>query len=224
MKGTLYMCAGPIGNLEDMTYRAIRILKDEVEVIFCEDTRQSGKLLKHYGISKKTYSLHSHSSDKSLEFAMKFLNEGKSIAYLTDCGTPGVSDPGSKLAARAHENQIQVSPIPGASALTSLVSVAGFSGKNIIFGGFVSKKEGRKKNELLKLKEFSGTIVIYESPHRILKTLNTLAEVFPENNIVIGRELTKLHEEVISGTSLKIVENIENLTVKGEFAIAISNP
>lgn len=220
---TLYITATPIGNLEDMTLRSIRILKDEVNSIFCEDTRQTGKLLKHFGIEAKLYSFHSHSSDKIIEKALHLLENGESIAYLSDCGTPGVSDPGSKLADAAFKNNLRVSPLPGASALTALASICGFPGKNISFGAFLSKKPGKRVNELKKLSENKSTIIIYESPHRIYKTLTAVKEIFPEKNIIIARELTKMYEEIIRINTSEI-ENFEKIIKdKGEFCIAIDN-
>ncbi|HPJ14146.1 MAG TPA: 16S rRNA (cytidine(1402)-2'-O)-methyltransferase [Spirochaetota bacterium] len=217
----LYIVAGPIGNLEDVTFRAVRILK-EVSFIMCEDTRQSKKLLDHYEITgKKLFSFHSHTKDNSLSFFIEKIKSDGSAAYLTDCGTPGISDPGSKLASEARKYGIKVIPLPGASALTTIASVAGFAGKEIYFGGFLSKKPGRRINELNSLKRISATIVIYESPHRIIKTITALAEVFPDNQILIGREISKIHEEFISGTAGSILNG--KITEKGEFAIAIDN-
>lgn len=220
---TLYIIGTPIGNMEDMTLRSLRILKEEVSAVFCEDTRQSRKILRNYDINLPLYSLHSHSGTASFNKALSFLEKGESIAYLSDCGTPAISDPGSKLAQIAREEKYIVSPLPGCSALTSLVSVSGFPGKNIIFGGFLSKKEGRRINELNTLKEFKGIIVIYESPHRIIKTIKAIFSVFENNDIIIGREMTKLHEEFIVLNTANDLENIENIKVKGEFSIAINN-
>lgn len=220
-ENTLYIVAGPIGNLEDITFRAVRIL-NEASFILCEDTRQSKKLLDHYKITgKKLFSFHSHTKDNSLSFFIEKIKSDGPAAYLTDCGTPGISDPGSKLASEARKNGIKVIPLPGASALTTLASVAGFAGKKIYFGGFLSKKPGRRINELNSLKRISATIVIYESPHRIIKTLTALSEVFPDNQILIGREISKIHEEFISGTAGSILSG--KITEKGEFAIAIDN-
>ncbi len=221
--GVLYMIATPIGNIEDMTFRAVRVLREEVSCIFCEDTRQSKKILNAYGIQLPSYSLHSHSPTARIDEACKRLLNGENIAYLTDCGTPGLSDPGSKLVNAAVNSGIQISPLPGASALTALISAAGIVQKDIIFAGFISKKPGRRINELEKLKQYEGIIVIYESPHRIHKLLAAIAEVFPENELVIGREMTKMYEEFIRGTAIQIVSNPELVKARGEFAIAISN-
>ena len=199
MSGKLYIIAGPIGNLEDITFRAVRILKEEVKFACCEDTRQSRKLLNHYEIDMPLIPFHSHSYEGHLEKILDRL-ENETGAYLTDSGTPCISDPGSKLVSTARKRGIEIIPLPGPSALTALASVSGFAGKNIIFAGFVSKKPGRRIGELEDFKTFDGTIIIYESPHRILKTLAAIAEVFPGKNVVIGREMTKFHEQFICAT------------------------
>jgi 16S rRNA (cytidine1402-2'-O)-methyltransferase len=216
----LYVVATPIGNLEDMTLRALRILKEEVAAVFCEDTRQTRKLLTHYGIDHPSFPLHAHSHEGALDKAVSFLREGQSIAYVTDCGTPGVSDPGSRLVQAVRESGFAVSPLPGASALTALLSVSGFSGKNVIFGGFPSKKEGRRQKELARLASFPGIVVVYESPHRIKKTLASIETVFPGKKILVGREMTKMFEEFVPGTAASVSEKLKE---KGEFAIAIDN-
>jgi 16S rRNA (cytidine1402-2'-O)-methyltransferase len=222
-KGTLYVIATPIGNLEDFTFRALRILKEETDAVFCEDTRQTKKLLSHYQIDLPTYPIHSHSRDGAINGALALLADGKSIAYMTDCGTPAVSDPGSRLVAAARENGFKISPLPGPSALTALASVSGFSGKMILLAGFLSKKEGRRRSELEALKGFHGIIIIYESPHRILKTIDSLEAIYPERQLVIGREMTKMFEEFIVGTTTEFSKNKNLIKQKGEFAIAINN-
>ncbi len=220
---TLYIIATPIGNLEDFTFRALRLLKEEVSAVFCEDTRQSYKLLSHYDITLPSFPIHSHSKDSAVEKALSMLREGKSIAYMTDCGTPAVSDPGSRLVEAARSAGYSVSPIPGASALTALASVTGFAGKSLHFAGFLSKKEGRRSKELAALAAMPGIIVIYESPHRIRKTLSSIAAVFPRAQLVIGREMTKMFEEFICGNAADLANETFPIKEKGEFAIAIDN-
>ena len=149
--------------------------------------------------------------------------EGNSIAYLTDSGTPGLSDPGNKLVSESRIHNIGVIPIPGPSALTSIISVSGFSGKNILFAGFLSKKNGKRKRELEKLRDHEGVIIIFESPHRIKKLIKTIYEVLPKSEIVIGREMTKLHEEFITGNIGQIYNNIDNIKELGEFTVVIFN-
>ena len=221
--GTLYIVATPIGNIEDITIRALRILKEEVSLVYCEDTRNSRKLLDAFNISVQTKSLHAHSADAKIAEACTELLNGKNIAYITDAGTPGLSDPGSKLVMQARGKDIPIVPLPGPSALATLVSVAGFPEKNIIFAGFLSKKPGKRIHELEKLAEFPGIIVVYESPYRIKKLLEAINEVFPNNQITIGREMTKYFEEFITGTANEILNNKNKLTEKGEFAVAIFN-
>ncbi len=221
--GTLYVIASPIGNMEDITLRALRILREEVSAVYCEDTRQTRKILTHYGISLPARALHTHSSVRAIDQALEYLLSGSSAAYLTDSGTPGISDPGSLLVSRAREESIPVVPIPGPSALTALVSVAGFMNKNIIFAGFISRKKGKRLKELRALATQRGTIVLYESPYRVRALLEALIEVFPGKEMIIGREMTKFHEEYIP-LEPDNVESIANTIIeKGEFAIAVSN-
>ncbi len=220
--GDLYIIATPIGNLGDITYRAVKILS-EVDVVFCEDTRQTRKLLNHYGISVQTQSLHAHSSDRRIEQAVELLMEGKQIAYVTDSGTPGLSDPGAKLVSLARERGATVCPIPGPSALASLISVSGYQGRSVIFTGFLSRKPNKLRKELLRLKEFDGVIVIYESPYRIKKLISALSEIFPQNKVLIGREMTKFHEEFIFDSLENLIKNMEDIMEKGEFSVAVFN-
>lgn len=219
--GTLYVIATPIGNLEDITLRSIRILREEVKAVFCEDTRQTGKLLSHLGISLPLHSLHSYSPDAKYTRAVEFLHAGNSAAYLTDSGTPGISDPGSKFVRTCRNEGIPVVPIPGPSAFTALLSVSGFPGRNILFLGFLSRKAGKRRKELESIVSHQTVGIIYESPNRIHALLGEIAEVMPHAHVVIGRELTKLHEEIITGTASDILHKIESINPKGEFVIAV---
>jgi len=222
-KGLLYVIASTIGNPEDMTLRALKILKDEIDVIYCEDTRQTMRLLSYHGISKPLRSLHTHSGDLRIQQLIKELESGKTAGYMTDSGTPGLSDPGSRVVAMTRKAGISIIPVPGVSAVTTLLSVTGFPDKHIIFGGFLSKKPGKRVNELTRLREFEGIIIIYESPHRIKKTLADISAVFYDREIFIGREMTKTFEEYISIKPGKIEDMLPGLTDKGEFAIAVLN-
>lgn len=222
-QGTLYIIASSIGNPEDMTLRSLRIIKDELDIIYCEDTRQTMRLLSYHSISKPLRSLHAHSGDARIQQLIKEMQGGKNAGYMTDSGTPGMSDPGSKVVSMVREAGIDVIPLPGASAVTALVSVSGFPDKSIIFSGFLSKKPGKRVNELTRLREFAGIIVIYESPHRIKKTLTDIANVFHDRKIFIGREMTKTFEEYIYLKPGEIENILPGLTDKGEFAIAILN-
>lgn len=221
--GTLYMIASPIGNLEDITIRALRILREGIDAVYCEDTRQTRKLLDHYGIRIPIYSLHAHSPQKRVDELVDLLTSGKSAAYITDSGTPGISDPGNRAVWSARAKGVQVIPVPGASALSSLLSVSGFPETNVFFTGFLSKKDARRRKELLKARENPGIIVLFESPYRVKKTLLAIGDVFPSYDVLIGREMTKFHEEYISGSIEEIVKAMDSLTEKGEFTIAIHN-
>jgi 16S rRNA (cytidine1402-2'-O)-methyltransferase len=221
--GTLYIIASPIGNLEDITLRALRILRESAGRVYCEDTRQTRKLLDHYGISLHARSLHAHSSDARIQEALDELHGGMSIAYLTDSGTPGISDPGSRLVERARAAEIAVVPVPGPSALAAILSVAGFAGKTVIFTGFLSKREGRMRRELERYREFESVIVMYESPYRVKRLLALVHSVFPSSMVAIGREMTKLHEEIITGTAQEVMDGLETLTARGEFTVAVWN-
>lgn len=222
-QGALYIIASPIGNPEDITLRALRLLGDTIDVVYCEDTRQTGKLLSYHGISRPLRSLHAHSDDNRITQMVEEIRSGRNAGYMTDSGTPGMSDPGSKIVAVARREGVTVIPVPGASALTTLVSVSGFPDKNILFAGFLSKKPGRRKNELGRMREHEGIIVIYESPHRIKKTLADVGEVFPDREIFIGREMTKKFEEFIPVRGAEMPAMLEGLKEMGEFAIAVFN-
>lgn len=221
--GTLYIIASPIGNLEDITLRALGILKETAGSVFCEDTRQTRKLLSHYGIRLPVQSLHAHSPEAKIDQALAKLKEGISVAYLTDSGTPGISDPGSRLVRAARAAGFPVVPLPGASALAAIISVSGFPEKNILFAGFISKKQGKRKKELERLRGYDGVIVLYESPYRIKKLVQALFEVFPEAEAVIGREMTKMYEEYITGTISDIHARMDTIREQGEFTVAVFN-
>lgn len=220
---SLYIIAAPIGNPDDITLRALRILKEDVGIIYCEDTRQTARVLSFHGISKPLRSLHMHSGDSKILSLINEIKNGTNIGYMTDSGTPGLSDPGSKIVSMARNEGINIIPVPGVSALTTLVSISGFPEKTVLFGGFLSKKPGRRVNELNRLKTHEGIIIIYESPHRIKKTLKDIGEVFPDREIIIGREMTKKFEEYLSFNSHSMISVIDKLTEKGEFAIGILN-
>ncbi len=221
----LYVVATPIGNLEDVTLRAIRILK-EVDLILCEDTRTTHTLLKKYEITTKTMSYHTHSKEGKHEKILELLEAGKDLALVSDAGTPAISDPGMLLISQVHEKlggSVSVIPIPGASALISLISISGFSAMPFTFLGFVPHKKGRETffNTITNIEH---TVAFYESPHRILKTLESLAKVLPaERTVFVGRELTKLFEQTIRGSAQEVLEyfNTTPDKVRGEFAIAV---
>lgn len=217
----LYIVATPIGNLEDISGRALRIL-GEVDLIACEDTRQSLKLLNHYGIKTPLRAFHSHNMKKAAPGLLKLLLEGKQLALVTDGGTPGVSDPGSYLVALAREKDVKVVPIPGASALSTLLSISGAATGRVTFAGFLSPKGGRRRNQLKDLLERGDGLVLFESPHRILKLLEDLKSLAPGRMCLIGREMTKVHEEFIKGIPEKLLTELEGRTrIRGEFSLFV---
>ncbi len=219
--GTISIVASPIGNLEDITLRALRVLK-EVDAIFCEDTRVTSKLLARYEITGKTLVRADEASEeKAAQRAIEMLEEGKNIAYVSDAGTPGISDPGSRLVARAREAGAQVVAIPGPSALTAALSIAGnYKGPSFIFLGFLPHKKGRQ-TALKEIAAEQRTVILYESPHRILKLLEEL-ESLGERPISIGRELTKMHEEFLSGTAYELRMRLDTAgTARGEFVVIV---
>lgn len=215
----LYIVATPIGNLEDMTLRGIRILK-EVNYIFAEDTRVTKKLLNHFEIENTVYRYDEFTKMHQIANIINLLKEGKDIALVTDAGTPCISDPGYELVDAAHKEGIKVVPIPGASALTASASVAGISMRRFCFEGFLPKKKGRQT--LLKsLATEERTIVIYESPFRIEKTLRDIEEFIGVREVVIIREITKIYEEIMRGTTTELIERLSKNPIKGEIVLLI---
>ena len=218
-KGRLYVVATPIGNLKDFTFRAIDTLK-EVDFVFAEDTRNSIQLMKHYKIETKIDSYHEHNNVKKIPKIINLLNEGKNIALISDAGTPTISDPGYKLIRACIDEEINIIPIPGASAVTAALSASGLPSDSFFFLGFLPHKKGRKK-KISFLKSLDNTIIIFESPHRLLKTLKELHDELGERPVVVARELTKLYEEIIRGNFDSIIEYFESKKVKGEIVIII---
>ena len=221
--GTLYVVATPIGNLEDMTPRAIRVLS-EVDLIAAEDTRHSGKLLKHFGIEAKTEALHEHNERSQVPRLIEILQAGKSIAFITDAGTPLVSDPGFHLVRSARQAGLSVIPVPGACAAIAALSAAGLPSDRFVFEGFPPAKSAARRAVFEKLREEARTLIFYESPHRILESLKEMAEIFgPEREAVLARELTKQFETVRSGTLTELSEWVKRDPHQqlGEFVILI---
>lgn len=219
MNGTLYIVATPIGNMGDITKRAVEILT-VVDFVACEDTRVAGGLLHQLGIKKELIALHQHSSDKKINYLIRELEAGKSIAYVSDSGTPGISDPGQKLvdSVRQHNN-LTILPIPGPSALTAAVSVSGMVEKEFYFAGFLPKKKGRE-TKFKELTNLSAPIVIYESAPRLEKTLLDIKKFFGSDvKVFIAREMTKKFEEYWGGNIEEIISDLKNHKIKGEFVI-----
>lgn len=216
-----YIIATPIGNMEDITIRAINTLKD-VDCIFAEDTRVTKKLLNHYNIEKIVYQYHEHNKMHQSENIVKLLKEGKKIALTTDAGTPCISDPGYEVVNLAHINGIKVVAIPGPSSMTAAASIAGLDMGRIAFEGFLPKKKGRQT--LLKsLKDEKRTIILFESPHRVERTLNDIKEYLGERNVVIVREITKIYEEVLRGKVSDLIKIVQERGIKGEIVMIIES-
>lgn len=218
----LFIVATPIGNLGDITYRAIETLKS-VDYVAAEDTRHTLQLLNHFEIKKPMISCRAQNEAEVSKKIIALLEEGKSVAFASDAGTPGISDPGAVLVTEVRKAGFNVVPIPGASAFATLVSVAGTGGKTIIFEGFLSPKSGRRKNRVKELLLTGAAFVLYESPYRIVKLLTDIADIDSDRRVVVGRELTKLHEEIVDGTAKEVQENFASRTkILGEFAIFVS--
>ena len=216
----LYLIPTPIGNLEDITLRALRILK-EVDVILAEDTRQTSKLLKHYEINKKLVAHNQHNEHKTLERIIDSIKSGEKMALVSDAGTPAISDPGFLLVRECIKNDIEIECLPGATAFVPALVNSGFPCDKFIFEGFLPHKKGRQ-TRLKLLAEEPRTIVFYESPHRLLKTLKQFAEYFGEGRqVAVSRELTKIHEENIRGTVIEMINYYETHTLKGEIVIIV---
>ena len=218
----LYVVATPIGNLGDITYRALETFKT-VDVIACEDTRHTLQLLTHFGIRKPLVSCRARNEEDASKRVLEILRKGQNVAYASDAGTPALSDPGAVLVRLARDAGHTIVPIPGASAFASLLSVAGASDKTVVFEGFLSPKPGRRRSRLRELLETGYAFVLYESPFRIVKLLSDLAEIESERTTVVGRELTKLHEELVSGTAAEVCADFAGRDkILGEFAVFVS--
>src|SRR5690554_6206159 len=221
MKGKLYLVPTPIGNLKDMTYRAVEVLKD-VDLIYAEDTRTSGKLLKHFEINTQMYSHHMHNEHKTVDGIVKRIENGENIALISDAGTPAISDPGFLLTRACVEAGIEVDCLPGATAFVPALVNSGFPNDKFVFEGFLPVKKGRQ-TRLQFLAEETRTIIFYESPHKLLKTLAQFIEYFgADRQISVSRELTKLHEETVRGTAEEVLKHLENKLPKGEIVVVVS--
>ncbi len=220
MSGKLYLCATPIGNLEDITFRAIKVL-ESVDLIAAEDTRHTRKLLNHYDIKAKLTSYHEHNKyEKADELVSKML-AGENIALVTDAGTPGISDPGEELVKKCYEAGIEVTSLPGASAVVVALSMCGLSSRRFVFEGFLPAEKKERKEALARLEKETRTIVLYEAPHHVLATLRELEKVLGERQIRILRELTKIHESVLSLSIPEAVRYFEETEPKGEMVLVI---
>ena len=220
--GTLYLVATPIGNLADITHRALQILND-VDLIACEDTRHTNKLLNHYGITTKTISYHEHNEQQRATHLIEKLKEGTDIAVVSDAGTPSISDPGFRLVRAAIENDITVVPVPGPSALISALIAAGLPTDEFFFAGFLPSRPNARRARLTELQSVPGTLIFYEAPHRLATTLKDALEVLGEREAVVARELTKLHEEIRRGRLSQLAADYadQKNDIRGEIVLLI---
>lgn len=218
MRGTLYLVATPIGNLEDITIRALNVLKS-VDIIAAEDTRHTLGLLNHFEISKPLISYYKQTEKARSEVLISKLLEGKNIAVVSDAGTPGISDPGEEIVRQAIENNIKIEPIPGACAFINAIIASGMSTREFEFIGFLSTNKKERVEKLEQIKYDTKTLVFYEAPHKLKNTLETMLEVFGDRKVVVARELTKIHEEFIRGNLSTVLEQL--VDIKGEFVIII---
>ena len=217
---TLYLVATPIGNREDITLRALRTLR-ECDVVAAEDTRHTGQLLKHYGISKPLLSYFQFNEARRSEEILERLERGEKVALVTDAGTPGISDPGERVVKAALKAGFRVEPVPGPCAMVAALTASGLGTDEFHFIGFLPHKSGQRRKKLEALRAISGTLVLYESPYRIAKLLTELQEVFPESQIVLARELTKKFEEYLRGTAAELLAMVSKRTLKGEFVVLV---
>ena len=220
-KGILYLVATPIGNLEDITFRAIRILK-EVDLILAEDTRKTLKLLNHFEISKKMISFYRHNEGVKIDYVLSLLEEGKNLAVVSDAGTPGISDPGEDLVRAAIEHNITVVPIPGSVAFIQGLIASGFDTTRFVFEGFLSINKRARRERLEELKQERRTMIFYEAPHKLKRTIKDLYDMFGgDRKIVLARELTKIHEEFLRMTLEEANEFYAERDIKGEFVVLV---
>jgi len=221
MPGTLYLVATPIGNLADITHRAIQILKD-VDLIACEDTRHTHKLLQHYGITTKTISYHEHNEQQRTDQLIVLLKQGSDVSVVSDAGTPSISDPGFRLVRAAIENEVPVVPVPGPSALISALIASGLPTDEFFFAGFLPARSNARRARLNELRSVPGTLIFYEAPHRLAITLKDAYELLGEREAVVARELTKLHEEIRRGRLSQLTKHYTSEeNARGEIVILI---
>jgi 16S rRNA (cytidine1402-2'-O)-methyltransferase len=219
--GTLYLVATPIGNLEDITLRALRVLK-ECDVVAAEDTRHSGQLLKHFGIAKPLLSCFQFNEARRGEEILERLRRGEKVALVTDAGTPGISDPGERVVSAALAAGLRVESVPGPCALVAGLTCSGLPGDEFHFVGFLPHKAGQRRRRLEGLGSVPGTLILYESPYRIVKLLEELAELYPERRVVLARELTKKFEELRAGSPRQLLEEMQKRSIKGEFVVLVA--
>jgi len=220
MPGSLFLVATPIGNLEDITLRALRVLR-ECDVVAAEDTRRTGQLLKHFEISRPLLSYFQFNEARRSEEIIERLRRGEKVALVTDAGSPGISDPGERVVKAAIAAGLRVEPVPGPCALVAALTASGLATDEFHFIGFLPHKSGQRRNQLEALKSFAGTLVFYESPYRVEKLLGELNDVFPERSVVLARELTKRFEEFLRGQPVELLAAARQRSLKGEFVVLV---
>lgn len=218
--GTLYLVATPIGNLEDITLRALRTLR-ECDLVAAEDTRHSGQLLRHFGISKPMLSYFQFNEAKRSEEILERLGRGEKVALVTDAGTPGISDPGERVVKAALSAGFRVEAVPGPCALIAGLTASGLPTDEFHFLGFLPHKSGQRHSRLESLRAVPGTLIFYESPYRIVKLLEELMEIYPERPVILARELSKKFEEYLSGTPAELAAKLKNRAIRGEFVVMV---
>ena len=222
-KGTLYLCATPIGNLEDITLRVLRVLR-EADLIAAEDTRHTRKLLSHFDIHTPMTSYHRHNHKTKSEYLLRLLSEGRSIALVSDAGVPGISDPGADLAAAAISRQLPVVPLPGASAGITALVISGLPTDAFVFEGFLPTAKKSRRDKLQSLSSEQRPIILYEAPHRLVHVLEDILEICGDGNVSVSRELTKKHEETIRGAVTEVLDHFRYTEPRGEFCVVLQNP
>lgn len=218
--GKIYLVPTPIGNLKDITLRALEVLK-KVDIVAAEDTRQTLKLLNHFEIKKTLISYHQHNEQGKSEDILQLIEEGKSIAIVTDAGTPGISDPGAVIVQKCIQNNYEFEVLPGATAITTALVYSGLDTTKFIFRGFISRENKERKKLFEEVRDSKETLIFYESPHRLLNTLSILMKELGNRKISVCRELTKLHEEITRGSIEEVIEVFSNRTIKGEFVLVV---
>ena len=219
--GKLYICGTPIGNLEDATIRLLKTLR-RVDCIACEDTRHTAKLLNHFKIKKRLISYHQHSNQKRIDYILNEVRNGNSVALVTDAGMPGISDPGEMLIKQALEAELPIEVVPGPSAFTAALAVCGLESSSFLFIGFLPSRSGQRRSALKMLEGNIHTLLIYEAPHRLLKTLEDMMEIWGERPAAVARELTKIHEEVYRGTLSKLLHHYREFPPRGEICLVVA--
>lgn len=220
MEDKVYIVSTPIGNLEDMTFRAVKVLK-EVDVILCEDTRHSIKLLNHFEIKNKLISYHKFNEKERIDYILSLINENKTLALISDAGTPLISDPGNILVKELIENDIKFTVVPGANALLPALILSGFNSEEFLFIGFLPKKNNKKEEKLNTLKDFDKTLIFYSSPYELIDMINSIDNVLGDRKTSISKEITKLHETTYRGTPKELIAMLNDMEIKGEFVIVV---